>query len=63
MFCPECGAVTGPGPLDIGRASHGGRGMKPATWLERLRRSVARIAARVRRSDVGRDLRSGTGRG
>ncbi len=63
MFCPECGTVTGPGPLDIHCAARGGRVAEQATWLQRLRRSVARIRAWVYRSDRDRDLRSGTGRG
>lgn len=26
MFCPECGEVIGPGPLDLRRAAHDARG-------------------------------------
>ncbi len=32
MFCPECGEVAAPGPLDLGMAASGGGRSKRMSW-------------------------------
>lgn len=44
MFCSECGAVTGPGPLDIGRARHSPGATSQTPLLRGLWRSISKSA-------------------
>jgi hypothetical protein len=41
MFCPECGTVFAPGPIDTRRASHGGAIDCQPALLQRLWRWIA----------------------
>jgi hypothetical protein len=41
MFCSECGAIAGPGPLDAVRARQCGEAADRAGFLKRLWRSVS----------------------